>query len=41
MENERIFRRKRRDPCSDFWHTLRIGLPVSLFLFFVLPHFLR
>lgn len=32
-----MFRRPKRDPCADFWHTLRLGLPIALLLFLILP----
>jgi hypothetical protein len=32
-----LFRREKARPCDDFWHTLKIGLPIAAFLFLVLP----
>lgn len=32
-----LLRREKQDPCSDFWHTLRIGVPIAVILFIVLP----
>lgn len=38
-EAETILRREKKDPCSDFWHTLRIGVPIGVALFLILPFF--
>lgn len=38
MIDLRTIRRDKRDPCSDFWHTLRIGLVIGVALFFILPY---
>jgi hypothetical protein len=32
-----LFRREKARSCDDFRHTLKIGLPIAVFLFFVLP----
>lgn len=32
-----MIRRDKTDPCSDFWHVLRIGIPLALLLFLILP----
>lgn len=32
-----LLRRPKAKPCDDFWHTLRIGLPIALLLFAILP----
>jgi hypothetical protein len=32
-----LFRREKARPCDDFWHTLKIGLPIAALLFLVLP----
>lgn len=37
----RIFRRNKRDPCADFWHTLRVGVPLAIVLFLILPAVFR
>lgn len=31
------FRRPKSDPCADFWHTLKIGVPIGIAMLFVLP----
>lgn len=35
-----ILRREKISPCEDFWHTLRVGIPVALLLFVVMPFIL-
>lgn len=38
MQNRKdLLRREKEDPCADFWHTLRVGVPVAVVLFIVLP----
>ena len=32
-----ILRREKENPCADYWHTLRIGLPIAAILFLLLP----
>lgn len=32
-----ILRRDKARPCDDFWHTLKIGLPIAGLLFLLLP----
>lgn len=36
-ENETLLRREKTDPCSDFWHTMRVGLFIFAILIMVLP----
>ena len=40
MVPRQIFRAKKLGPCRDFWQTLRLGLPISLVLFLILPRIL-
>lgn len=35
--NPPIFRRKLRTPKEDFWHTIRVGMPIGLVLLLVMP----
>lgn len=37
-EHRPLLRRPKERPCDDFWHTLKIGLPVAIILFLLLPH---
>lgn len=37
MSNKPIFRREKSDPCADYWHTMRLGIAIALFLFILLP----
>lgn len=30
---DRIFRREKRDPKSDFWHVIRVGLVLCMLIF--------
>jgi hypothetical protein len=32
-----LLRREKARPCDDFWHTLKVGLPIAVFLFILLP----
>ena len=34
------FRRSKKDPCADFWHTIRIGVAAFLLLLIILPKIL-
>ena len=36
-EAAQVFRRPLRTPKEDFWHTIRVGMPVGLMLLLVLP----
>jgi hypothetical protein len=36
-EQRPILRRAKGRPCDDFWHTLRLGLPIAGLLFLILP----
>ncbi len=36
-----LFRRPKTDPCADFWHTMRWGLPMALVLALILPVIFR
>ena len=40
-EKAAILRREKKDPCSDFWHTLQIGVPIGAALFVILPFVFR
>jgi hypothetical protein len=40
-KREPILRRAKRDPYSDFIHTLQIGVPVAVILFLILPFIFR
>lgn len=40
-ETQPLLRRPKARPCDDFWHTLRIGLPITVFLFVFLPVLFR
>jgi hypothetical protein len=35
------FRRAKTDPCTDFWHTLKVGAPVAVILAVALPFLFR
>lgn len=35
-----MLRRPKADPCADFWHTLKVGVPVAVALFLILPFIL-
>ncbi len=35
----RVFRRAKCGPRADFWHTLRVGLPLALFVLIVMSLF--
>lgn len=37
----RVFRREMRTPKEDFWHTIRVGMPVALLLILILPPIFR
>lgn len=39
--SHRILRREKTSPCEDFWHTLRLGIPVAVVLFILLPLIFR
>ena len=32
-----VLRRPKRGPCDDFWHTMRIGIPIFVVLLVSLP----
>jgi Na+-driven multidrug efflux pump len=34
-KSEPLFRREKCDPRDDFWHTLKIGIPIGLGLVFL------
>lgn len=36
-----MLRKEKEDPCADFWHTLKIGLPLAALLFLILPLLIR
>lgn len=36
-----VLRRPKGRPCEDFWHTMRVGLPLALALFLALPVLFR
>ena len=36
-----IFRRPKASPCEDFWHTLHVGVPITIVLFILLPILFR
>ncbi|WP_323775962.1 hypothetical protein [Leisingera sp.] len=37
MTRPKVLRRQKKDPCADFWHTLRIGLAIFVLLILILP----
>lgn len=38
MNNQ--FRRDKKSPCEDFWHTFKWGIAIALILFLALPYIL-
>lgn len=36
-----LLRRDKTTPCEDMWHTLKLGLPLALLLFLILPFIFR
>jgi hypothetical protein len=32
-----LLRREKQDPCADYWHTMKIGIPIAAILFLLLP----
>ncbi len=32
-----VLRRPKRSPCDDFWHTIRVGIPIFVVLLVALP----